>query len=389
MERYSKGEKSAIMKHTHIDQSMLDNERRTIGLWLSSQLCAQKAKRNHHLSQKDASIDIRTLPTSSTSATTSTTSTTTSSHSSSAPSVQTAVDTTFTGPLFCINCKNVKFKNFDGFHQHYRSVHSFLKPFQCTYTDCGFAGTLLEDTDRHFIKFHMSNDLPFMRKSYLKTDKLALAQEEEEIKQILMGVEVKATDFSASAAPSVDFQTTNAPNSIGNDNSNNNSSKKGNKSTLSATFLTENDVIEKVEQRTLLSDSEQVYKEEETDFELNEVEKEEESYETLLARYERLLLQYPYECRIDPNCQLGFTKDADRLVHEREHIGVKPFQCTWPVKNYDGNINTEICGQHFLREQFTRDHIKAEHYIELEGDAKDDDLYIDQYIFVDQELLTA
>ena len=115
----------------------------------------------------------------------------------------------------------------------------------------------------------------------------------------------------------------------------------------------------------------------------------EESYEALLARYEQLLLQYPYECRIDPNCQLGFTKDADRLVHEREHIGVKPFQCTWPVKNYDGNINTEICGQHFLREQFTRDHIKAEHYIELEGDAKDDDLYIDQYIFVNQELLTA
>ncbi len=50
------------------------------------------------------------------------------------------------------------------------------------------------------------------------------------------------------------------------------------------------------------------------------------SYKCLLARYERLTLQYRFECRIDPDCQWRFTKNESRLVHEREHIGIKPYQ---------------------------------------------------------------
>ncbi|KAH9391103.1 hypothetical protein TYRP_006697 [Tyrophagus putrescentiae] len=85
------------------------------------------------------------------------------------------------------------------------------------------------------------------------------------------------------------------------------------------------------------------------------------SYKCLLTRYEQLTLQYRFECRIDPNCQWRFTKNEHRLVHEREHIGILPYQCTWPVRNYTGNANTDICGQHFLRRQFTRDHIREKH----------------------------
>lgn len=131
-----------------------------------------------------------------------------------------------------------------------------------------------------------------------------------------------------------------------------------------------------------------------------EEEEEEEPDEAVRAYYEKLLEEFecPLKCRIVPDCQWRFASADDLRDHEREHAGVKPFQCTWPAENFSGtaistNSTDNICGQSFFQKKYTRKHIRAEHCSRAQGadddDEDDDDLRIDQYIFVDLNLLNA
>lgn len=120
------------------------------------------------------------------------------------------------------------------------------------------------------------------------------------------------------------------------------------------------------------------------------------SYAFLLAKYHRLKRQFPFPCRLGRGtkdyqgfCELRFAKDGDRRDHEREHLGVRPFQCLWPKKSRTGDkeekkTEDDFCGRHFLRRQFAREHIKDEHGF---GELDEDEL--DQFINVQEHLLHA
>ena len=124
------------------------------------------------------------------------------------------------------------------------------------------------------------------------------------------------------------------------------------------------------------------------------------SYAFLLAKYHRLKRQFPFPCRLGRGtkdyqgfCELRFAKEGDRRDHEREHLGVRPFQCLWPKKSRTGDneekkTEESFCGRHFLRRQFAREHIKDEHGFEGVGGELDED-ELDQFINVQEHLLHA
>ncbi len=148
-------------------------------------------------------------------------------------------------------------------------------------------------------------------------------------------------------------------------------------------------------------------KEPEDSEDLGDDDKEEEeeegeddgSYAFLLAKYHRLKRRFPFPCRLGRFkdvrfCELRFAKEGDRVDHEREHLGVRPFQCLWPTKksrtgDKEKKEKTEdgFCGRHFLRRQFAREHIKDEHGFEVGGELDEDEL--DQFINVQEDLLLA